>query len=99
MTLVSDGELAISEGVPELDCSVTGAGNNLAVVGREGDGEDIVGVADKSAGGVAGGEFPQTESLVPGAGESVGTVRGDDLLCESPISHAQFPILFPNQNS
>lgn len=99
MTLVSDGELAVAEGVPELDCSVPRAGNDLAVVGREGDGENIVGVADKGAGGVASGQFPQTESLVPGAGESIGTVGGDDLLCKSPISHAHASNFPPSTKS
>jgi hypothetical protein len=51
----------------------------LAVVGGEGDGEDVVGVADKAAGGHTGGQLPETEGLVPGRRESVCTVRGDDL--------------------
>ncbi len=36
-------------------------------------------MADKGAGGVASGKLPETESLVPGGGESIGAVRGDDL--------------------
>ncbi len=35
-------------------------------------------MADECSGGVAGRELPQAESLVPGGGESVGTVGGDD---------------------
>jgi hypothetical protein len=80
VTLVGDSVLAVSEGVPELDGSVARAGDDLAVVGGEGDGEDVVGVADESAGGHTGGQLPQTEGLVPGRGERVGAVRGDDLL-------------------
>ena len=79
VALVGDGELAVTEGVPQLDGAVTRAGDNLAVVGREGNGEDIVGVANESASGVAGRELPQAEGLVPRGGQSVGTVRGDDL--------------------
>lgn len=37
VSLVGDGVFAVSEGVPELDRSVTRAGNDLSVVGREGD--------------------------------------------------------------
>jgi hypothetical protein len=37
VALVGDGELAVTKGVPELDRSVARAGNNLAVVGGEGD--------------------------------------------------------------
>lgn len=65
VALVGDGELAVTEGVPELDCAVAGTGDDLAVVGGEGDGEDVVGVANEPAGGVAGGELPQAESLIP----------------------------------
>ncbi len=79
VALVGDGELAVTEGVPQLDGAVTGTGDDLAVVGGERDGQNIVGVADKGAGGVAGSELPQAEGLVPGGGQSVGTVRGDHL--------------------
>jgi hypothetical protein len=36
-------------------------------------------VADEGTGGVAGSKLPETERLIPGRGESVGTVRRDDL--------------------
>ena len=38
VTLVGDGELAVTEGVPELDGAVAGTGDDLAVVGGEGEG-------------------------------------------------------------
>ena len=82
VALVGDGELAVTEGVPQLDGAVTGTGDDLSVVGGEGNGEDIVGVADEGAGGVAGGQLPQTESLVPGGRQSVGTVGGDHLYAD-----------------
>lgn len=80
MALVGDGELAVTKGVPQLNGSVTGTRDNLAVVSREGNGQNVIVVADESAGGVSGSQFPQTEGLIPGAGESVGTIGGDDLL-------------------
>ena len=79
MALVADGVLAVTEGVPELDRPVAGAGDDLPVVGREGDGENVVGVADEPPGGRAGRELPETEGLVPRGGKGVGAVRGDDL--------------------
>jgi hypothetical protein len=79
VALVGDGVLAVTEGVPQLDGAVTGSGDDLTVVGGERDGENVVGVADKGAGGVTGGQLPQTERLVPGGGQSVGTVGGDHL--------------------
>ena len=82
VALVGDGVLAVTEGVPELDRPVTGSGDDLAVVGGEGDGEDIAGVANKAAGGGASGKLPEAEGLVPRRGESVGTVGGDDLFMQ-----------------
>jgi hypothetical protein len=79
VSLLSDGELAVSESVPQLDGSVARSRNDLSVVGREGNGEDIVGVANESTGGGTGSKLPETESLVPGSREGVCTVRGDDL--------------------
>ncbi len=79
MSLLSNGELAVTKSVPELDCSVAGSRDDLAVVGREGDGENIVSVADKTSGCGTSRELPEAESLVPGSGESICTVGGDDL--------------------
>jgi hypothetical protein len=79
VSLLGDGELAISKSVPQLDGAIARSGNNLSVVGGEGDGENIVGVSNKSAGGGTSGELPEAESLVPGGGEGISTVRGDDL--------------------
>jgi hypothetical protein len=79
MSLLGDGELAVSESVPQLDGPIAGARDDLSVVGREGNGEDVVGVSNESASGGTGGQLPEAESLVPGSGESVCTVRRDDL--------------------
>lgn len=78
VALVGDGVLAVTEGVPELDGTVAGTGDDLAVVGREGNRENVVGVTDEAAGGLAGRELPETEGLVPGGGEGVGTIGGDN---------------------
>jgi len=79
VALVGDGELAVTEGVPELDGAVARAGNDLSVVGGEGDRENVVGVANEAASGGASGELPETEGLVPRGGQSVSAVGGDDL--------------------
>lgn len=86
VTLLGDGELAVTKGVPELDGAVTGTRDNLSVVGGERDREDIVGVADESAGGGAGRKLPEAEGLIPGGRESVSTIGGDNLsISQSPI--------------
>lgn len=79
MSLLGNGELAISESVPELNCAVARARNDLSVVCGEADGENIVGVSNESAGSGTGGEFPETEGLVPGSREGICTIRRNDL--------------------
>lgn len=54
VALLGDGELAVTQGVPQLDRSVTGTRDDLTVVSGEGNGENIVGVADEGAGGLSG---------------------------------------------
>lgn len=88
MSLLGDGELAVSKGVPQLDGPVAGSRDNLSVVGREGNGEDVVGVSHESASGGTGGQLPEAESLVPGGGKGVCTVRRDNL---DSVSAQEFP--------
>lgn len=99
VALVGDGELAVAEGVPQLDGSVAGSGDNLSVVGGEGDGEDVVGVADESAGGGASGKLPQAKGLVPRGRQGVSTIRRDNL--PNPSAQKSFPQqqLAPSQPS
>jgi hypothetical protein len=85
--VTSDGVLALTEGVPELNGLVAGRGDDLAVVNGEGNGEDILLVADEAAGGEAGGEVPEAELSIPGAGKgelAVGTE--DDVLDEVGVA-------------
>ena len=65
VTLVSNGELAVTESIPEFDGAIPGSRDDLAVVGGERDGEDIVGVANEAAGSLTSGELPEAEGLVP----------------------------------
>lgn len=77
VALVGDGELALSEGVPELHGLVAGSRDNLPVVDREGNGKDILGVANEAAGGLSRVDLPEAEGAVPGAGEGELAVGGD----------------------
>ena len=80
VTIVNDVELALSEGVPKLDGSVSGRRDNLSVVSGERDGENVRGVTDESLGGQTGVEVPQSESVVPGGREGELAVgRNDDV--------------------
>lgn len=95
VALVGDGVLAVTEGVPQLDGAVTRTGDDLAVVGREGDRQNVVGVADEAAGGGAGGKLPEAESLVPRGGEGVGTVGRDHLFAEYIHQYMSLPCFPP----
>lgn len=78
MAILLDVELALAEGVPELDGAVTRSRNDLPVVGREGDGKDVRSVANEATGGGSGVEVPETKGLVPRGGQSELAVRGDN---------------------
>lgn len=82
MSLVGDSELAVAESVPELDGTVAGTGDDLTVVGREGDGEDVIGVANEATSSLTSAQFPKAQSLVPGRRERVGTVGRDDAVAD-----------------
>ncbi len=79
----SVGELAVANGVPQLDGLVSAARHDLTVVGAERDGQNIRGVAYEGAGGVASGQVPQAQRTVPGARQSELAVGGNnDILRE-----------------
>ena len=65
MTLLRDGEFTVSEGIPQLDRTVARSGNDLTVVGRERDGQDVAVVPDETAGRGARRELPEPQRLVP----------------------------------
>ena len=75
--VVLESVLALTNGVPDLDLTVTAGRDNLSVVGREGDGKNVTVVADKSLEGLAGGKVPKTKSLIPRGRDGVRTVLRD----------------------
>jgi hypothetical protein len=76
VTVVLKGELALTEGVPELDETITTAGHDLTVVSREGNSKNILGVANEATSADTVGEIPQTKGVIPAARESVVTIVG-----------------------
>ena len=75
VSLVTDGVLALGEGVPQLDGLVPAGGHDLPVVGGEGHGHHVLGVVLEPAGCLPGAQVPETEVLVPGAGKGKMSVR------------------------
>lgn len=82
-----DRVLALSQGVPELDRLVARAGNDLTVVSREGDRENILGMADETTSGNALVKIPQADGGVPGSRQGELTIRRqDDVLDKVVVS-------------
>lgn len=59
------GVFAVTHGVPELDFFISTGGDDLSVIGREGNGEDFSVVSNEGSDGLAHLQIPKTESLVP----------------------------------
>jgi len=77
VTIFGDVVLALTEGVPELDGLITRTGNNLTVVSRERDRQNIVGVTNETTGGGTVVQIPKTESVIPRSRESELTIGRD----------------------
>ncbi len=92
MALLSNSELAVTESVPELDCSIARSGDDLSVVGGEGNGQNIVSVANKASSGGTRGKLPETQGLVPRSRESIGAVGGDNLDQSQRPFHSKYPL-------
>ena len=65
MWVLVNGELADSVDVPNLDGFIDGSRGDLSVVWGESNGEDILGVTDKSLVGLGGLEVPKSDGTIP----------------------------------
>jgi len=65
VSLILDGVLALTEGVPQLDGLVSRSRDDLSVISREGNTQNILGVSNESSGGGSVVQVPQSESSVP----------------------------------
>jgi len=75
---LSAGELALTDGVPQLDGAIAGARDDLTVVLREGNRQDVLGVAREAGLALASGDFPQTQGVVPRRGQGELAVSADN---------------------
>jgi len=82
-----NGVFALTEGVPQTNASITRTGNNLSVIGRESNAQNIVGVSSENFGGSSTGKVPESQGLIPRARESESSIgRQDDVLNEVRVS-------------
>jgi len=72
-----DGVLALATGVPNLDLVVKGTGEDLTVISRDGNGKDILGVADQLRDALALLDVPETDGVIPGGAEGEARVTGE----------------------
>jgi len=78
VTLILDGVLALTESIPKADGLVARTRNNLSVVSREGNAENILGVTNESLGGGSRVKVPQAKSMIPRSREGELAIRGDN---------------------
>jgi hypothetical protein len=82
-SLTLKGVLAFTNGVPDTDGAVAAGRNNLTVVRRERNREDITRVANKAADSLAVGKIPQTKSLIPRGRDGIRTVLRDSNILDN----------------
>jgi len=75
-----NGVLAETLGVPDLNLVVETTGQDLSVVVGDGDGEDVLLVADELLNGLAGLHVPEADGTVPGGGDDEAGVAGQNNL-------------------
>jgi len=84
-----DGVLSLGKGVPELDALIAGTRDDLTVVGREGNGEDVLGVAHKAARGGTLVQVPQSDGGIPGGREGELAVGGEHYILNKVVVATQ----------
>jgi len=71
-----NGVLAETLGVPDLNLVIKTTGQDLSIVVGDGDGEDVLLVADELLNGFAGLHVPETDGTIPGGGDNEAGVAG-----------------------
>jgi len=69
VTFFLDIVFALSKSVPQLNCLVARARDNLSVVGAEANRKNVRCMSNEAAGGQSGVEVPETEGVIPGRGK------------------------------
>jgi len=78
LSLSTEGELALSKGVPELDGLISGSRDDLTVVKGEGNRKNILLVTDKSSGGLSRTDLPKSQGSIPRSRKSKLSIGGDN---------------------
>lgn len=65
MSVLLNGEFALSNGVPDLEVSVNTTTGDLSVIGGESNSKNVSSVANESLNGLSLSEVPESEGTVP----------------------------------
>jgi len=77
VTLIFDGVLALTKCIPKLDGLITRARDNLSVVSREGNAENVFGVSNKTSCSGTKIQIPKAKCTIPRTRKSELTIRGE----------------------
>lgn len=74
VSVLLDGELALSHGVPNLQVFVSATAGNLSVVGGKRNSEHVSGVTNESSAGDTLLDVPESESTVPRSTQAISAI-------------------------
>jgi hypothetical protein len=77
VSTLSEGILALTKSIPKLHSAISGGRNNLAIVRREGNRENILGVTNEATSALSSADLPQTKSGIPRTRKGELSVRAD----------------------
>merc|ERR1739838_1008649 len=78
VSLLLDGVFALSQSIPQLDGLVSRSTDNLPIIGRKSNAQNIVAVVFKTPCGTSSGQIPQSQVLVPRSGQGKVSIRRED---------------------
>jgi len=89
VAVLVDGVFAFSEGIPELDGFVSRTRDDLSVISRESNAQDVLRVANESSSGGSKIEIPESKSAVPRSRQSKLSIGRDNNVGDEVVVSSQ----------
>lgn len=87
VSVLLNGELALSNSVPDLQVLVSSTASDLSVIGWEGDSENVSAVTNESSAGNSFLQVPESEGSVPGSAQGISAIlRKSDITDEVSVA-------------
>jgi hypothetical protein len=77
VSVMGDLVLELSKSVPQIDGLISGSRDDLSVISRESNRQDILSMSNESSGGDTSVKIPQSKGSIPRSGESELSIRRD----------------------